>query len=158
MFKRLRRRWAHRSIRKFLEEYLPKIGLGELEKFKCLDFRFGEYSVKTNKGEYILDFWESSNSAKEFNIDLCEYKNGKWERITFSITGNIFFKITPYEYTIDRVDKRQVTRLSDGETEIWPLGKASHYDNKCTIYRMPIIDSEFVDLTRVIQLTKNYYY
>ena len=156
MFRRLRRRWAHKSIRKFLTEYLPDIGLGHLNEFKCLNFKFGEYAVITTKGEYKMSFWELSYSAKEFHIDLCEYKDEKWERITISITGNIFFKITPYEYTIDRVDKRQVTRLSDGETEIWPLGKASHYDDKCTVYRKPIIDSEFVDLTRVIQLTKNY--
>ena len=70
---------------------------------------------------------------------------------------NIFFKITPYEYTIDRVDKRQVTRLSDGETEIWPLGKDSHgCDDKYTVYRKPIMNSEFVDLTRVVGLTWNY--
>ena len=157
MFRRLRRRWAHKSIRKFLREYLPDIGLGQLEEFKCQNFKFGKYSVKTTKGEYILHFWELLYSAKEFHIDLCEHKDGKWERITISITGNIFFKITPYEYTIDRVDKRQVTRLSDGETEIWPLGKDSHgCDDKCTVYRKPIMNSEFVDLTRVIGLTWNY--
>lgn len=158
MFRKLRRRWAHKSIRKFLKEYMPDIELGQLKEFKCLDFEHGEYSVETTKGEYKLYFWELLYSAKEFHIDLCKYADGKWERITFSITGNIFFKITPYEYTIDRVDKRQVTRLSDGETEIWPLGKASHYDDKCTIYRKPIMDSEFVDLSRVIRLTRNYYY
>jgi hypothetical protein len=72
-------------------------------------------------------------------------------------TGNVFFKIVPYEYTIDRIDKRQVTRLSDGQTEIWPLGKASDgCDDKCTVYRKPIMDSEYVDLSRVIGLTWNY--
>lgn len=156
MFRKLRRRWAHKSIRKFLTEYLPDIGLGQLNEFKCLNFKFGEYAVITTKGEYKMFFWELLYSAKEFYIDLCEYKGGKWERITISITGNVFFKIVPYEYTIDRIDKRQVTRLSDGQTEIWPLGKASHYDDKCTVYRKPIMDSEYVDLSRVIGLTWNY--
>ena len=159
MFRRLRRRWAHKSIRKFLKEYLPEIELGELEEFKYLDFGFGEYSVKTTKGKYNLYFWELLYSAKEFHIDFCERGDGNWERITISITGNIFFKIVPYEFTIDRNDKRQVTRLSDGETEIWPLGKNSHgYDVKCTVHRKPVMNSEFVDLARVIRLTKTYYY
>ena len=158
MFRKLRRRWAHKSIRKFLKEYLPQIGLGELEEFKCLNFEFGEYSIKTTKAEYTLNFWELLYSAKEFHIDFCERGLGNWERITISITGNIFFKIVPCEFIIDRNDKRQVTQLSDGKTEIWPLGKYSHgCDDKCTVYRKPIMNSEFVDLSRVIRLTRNYY-
>ena len=157
MLRKLRRIWAHKSIRKFLEGYLPKIGLGDLKEFKCLDFKFGRYFVETTKGGYGLTFWELQYGAKEFYIDLGKYVGGNWERITVSITGNIFFKIVPHEFTIDRTDKRQVTRLSDGESTIYPLGKDSHgCDNLYTKYRKPIIDSNVIDLSKVISLTYNY--
>ena len=158
MFRRLRRRWAHRPIRKFLSDYLPNVGLGELKSFECKNFDYGNYLVKTTKGEYMLHFWELLYSAKEFHIEVYDCVGGRWERLTISITGNVFFKITPYEYMIDREDKRQVTRLSDGESTIYPIGTASHRDDKCyTVYRKPIMNSEFVDLSRVVRLTRNYY-
>lgn len=155
MFRKLRRRWAHKSIRKFLADLLPKIGLGDLVEFKCLDFKFGDYLVKTTKGTYNLYFWELLYGAKEIYLDLYERENDIWERITFSITGNIKFKIVPSEFTIDRDGKRQVTNLLNGGSIIYPLGKNEwDEDFETCSYRWPVKSSEVVDLSKFLMISK----
>lgn len=159
MFRKLRRLWAQRSIRKFLSEYLPAIELGELKEFKCLDFKFGEYSVKTTKGEYKLHFWELLDSAKEFHIDFCEYQNREWERITCSISGIVNFIIVPKELVIDRESKRQVVNLRNGRARVYPIGnKDNEVDYEHIEYKRFIMKSNFVCIPRVIDNTNLYIY
>lgn len=147
MLRRFRRRLAYRPIKRFLKGFLPKINLGELVDFKCLDFERGGYSVVTDKGNYSLHFWELLYGAKEFYLDLYE-KCDEWERITFSIKGNVIFRIKPTEFTIDREGKRQVTNLITGKSEIYPLGKCGCDDSFIT-YSRPVIMSRMVYLSQL---------
>jgi len=159
MFRRLRRRWAQHSIRKFLEEYLPAVELGHLKEFKCLDFRLGEYSVKTTKGEYKLCFWKLIDNAKEFHLDFCEYGNREWERITFSISGIVNFVICPKELVIDRESKRQVVNLRNGRARVYPIGnKNNEVDYEHIEYKIPIMKSNFVCIPRLLDNTNLYIY
>ena len=147
MLRKLRRRLAHKSIYRFLKEFLPKVELGKLEEFRCLDFEYGRYLVVTTKGTYNLHFWELLHGAKEFYLALYE-GNGEFERITFSITGNVIFKIKPTEFMIDKDGKRQITNLVTGQSEIYPLGKYG-CDESFTTHRRPVIMSEFVDISKL---------
>ena len=156
MFRKIRRRFAHRSIRKFLEKFMPNIGLGNLNLFECEDFRLGKYAVHTSKGKYKLTFWELCYGAKEFTLEL-KYKQGEGEFITFSITGNISFNIMPETHTIDRKGERQVLDLLKGTAKVYP--KANEYENvnyKVIEYKSPVMKSEVLDLDLLVRETYEY--
>ncbi len=156
MFRKIRRRLAHRSIKKFLMEFMPSIGLGNVHLFECEDFRLGQYAVHTNKGKYKLTFWELVCGAKEFNLEL-DYKHGEGEFITFSITGNVSFAIMPETHTIDRGGERQVVDLVTGNAKIYPRGAASDTVNyKMIEYKAPIIKSNFVSYEQLFKATYDY--
>lgn len=151
MFRKLRRRFAHRSIRKFLEEFLPNIDLGEVEKFECRDFRLGDYAVHTSKGVYKITFWELCYGAKEFILNL-NYEGGKGEFIVFSITGNFLFDIKPETHTIDRNGERQVVKLAEGCVNFYPRG--SEYENRnyrMIEYKSPVMKSEIISIDKLIE-------
>ncbi len=156
MFRKIRRRFAQRSIQKFLEEFMPNIGLGNLHLFECEDFRLGQYAVHTSKGKYKLTFWELCNSAKEFTLSL-NHKQGEGEFITFSIAGNVSFNIMPETHTIDRDGERQVVDLIKGTAKVYP--SVREYENvnyKVIEYRSPIIKSEVLDLELLVRETYEY--
>lgn len=156
MFRKLRRVLAHRYIKKFLEEFIPCIGLGTVQLFECEDFRLGQYAVHTNKGKYKLTFWELCNGAKEFTLEL-NSKHGEGEFITFSIDGNVSFTIMPETHTIDKKGERQVVDLISGAAKVYP--KVCDRDNvnyKMIEYKQYVIKSEVIDIENLIKETYNY--
>ncbi len=156
MFERLRRRVAFRSIKKFLEEFLPKVGLGNVYLFECVDFRLGNYAVHTCKAKYKITFWELCNSAEEFVLEL-DYKGGEGEFITFSIKGNVKFYITPETHTIDKNGERQEVDLILGTAKVYP--KVNEKENviyKVVEYKQPIIQSQYVDMNLLLRESFNY--
>lgn len=156
MFRKLRRRLAHRSIKKFLENFLPNIGLGDVQLFECVNFELGDYAVHTSKGKYKITFWELCYGAKEFTLQL-NYKHGEGEFITFSITGNLSFDITPETHTIDRSGERQVLDLIKGTAKVYPKGSESDNVNyKVIEYKHPIMNSKILDLDLLIRETYDY--
>lgn len=155
MFRKLRRRLAHRSIKEFLVEFMPSIGLGDVQLFECEDFRLGQYAVHTNKGKYKLTFWELVSRAKEFTLEL-NYKGGEGEFITFSIDGNVSFAIMPETHTIDKKGERQVVDLISGAAKVYPRGPESDKVNyKVIEYKKPIIESEVLSIDQLIKATFN---
>ncbi len=156
MFRKIRRRLAHRSIRKFLEGFIPNIGLGNVHLFECVDFRLGEYAVHTSKGKYKITFWELCYGAKEFTLEL-NYKQGEGEFITFSITGNVSFCIMPETHTIDRNGERQVVDLIKGTAKVYPKGSESDNVNyKVIEYKQPVMRSECISIDELIKETYDY--
>ncbi len=156
MFRKIRRRFAHRSIRKFLEEFMPNIGLGEVHLFECVDFRLGDYAVHTSKGKYKITFWELCYGAKEFTLEL-NYRQGEGEFITFSITGNISFCIMPETHTIDRKGERQVLELIKGTAKVYPrVSENENVNYKAIEYKQPVMKSNVLDLELLIRETYEY--
>jgi len=156
MFRKLRRRWAYKSIQKFLTEYLPKIGLGNLESFECSHFSFGRYVVKTTKGKYEMQFGENWFKGKEFRIEIM---NGEWgfESIDFKIKGNFKFEIYPKRFTVTRDDETQITSLISGISKVYPVGekfKESEYN--FIEYKKPMKEAKFLNLSQIIVVTKDY--
>lgn len=158
MFRKLRRRWAHKSIKEFLEKYIETIDMGKLESFRCKDFRLGEYVVTISGKEYELNFWELCDSAKAFSIIL--FSNGtEAEFMRFSIKGNVFFTIIPEEYVIDHELKRQVVNLRNGRARIYPIGDRNNETNYEHIeYKNPVIGSKIVCISKVIDKSCGYVY
>ncbi|MBR6688696.1 MAG: hypothetical protein IKL68_01605 [Clostridia bacterium] len=156
MFRKIRRRLAHRHIKKFLEEFIPCIGLGEVHLFCCENFRLGQYAVHTTKGKYKLTFWELCNGAKEFTLWL-NYKQGEGEFITFSIIGNISFAIMPETHTMDKKGERQVVDLINGAAKVYPKeNKSDNVNYKMIEYKQYVMKSDVIDIENLIKETYNY--
>ena len=155
MFRKLRRRLAKRSIRKFFEEFLPNIGLGDVHLFECVDFRLGDYAVCTSKGRYKVTFWEFCDSAKEIILVL-QRKGGEGESITFSIDGNFSFAIMPETHTIDRDGARQVVDLITGNAKVYPKNEEDGVNYTIIEYKQPIMESKVISIDNLIKETYNY--
>ena len=156
MFKRLRRRIAFYSIKSFLAEFLPKVGLGEVYLFECVDFRLGNYAVHTCKGKYKITFWEFCDSAKEFKLEL-NYNGGEGEFLIFSIKGNLKFYITPKTLTIDRNGERQVVDLILGYAKVYPKVKEDEGVNYMLIeYKKPPMKSKYIDMDLLLRESFGY--
>ena len=156
MFRKLRRRLAKRSIRKFFEEFLPNIGLGDVHLFECVDFRLGDYAVCTSKGRYKVTFWELVNGAKEIILVL-RRKGGEGEFITFSIEGKLAFDIMPETHTIDRNGTRQVVDLITGNAKVYPKNEEEGRVNYTVIeYKQPIMESQVISIDNLIKETYSY--
>lgn len=148
---RIRRILAYPSIKNFLSVYLPKIGLGKLNEFKCENFTLGDYVVITQKGTYRLCFWEDVGDAKEFTLWLNE-DAGYLEAITFSILGFWKFKIQPEEMIIDRAFKREVINLQNGRAKLYMIGEKSDSVKFNYIeFKKPFLESDFLDIQNLLK-------
>lgn len=153
MYQKLRRVLAYFAIRKFLDLYLPVIGLGLPLEFKCEDFWLGQYRVYTSKWNYRLSFYEFDNKLL-FKLWLNNHVN-YLEVITFSITGFPKFKIRAEQMSIDRLTKRQVIDLQYGTSKLYQVGKISEQTKlNCIEFRKPVLKSNYVDLETVIKVSK----
>lgn len=156
MFRKLKRRFAYRHIKKFLTEFLPNIGLGYVETFVCEDFRLGQYSVCTTKEKYKLTFWELINGAKEFTLWL-NYNGGEGEFITFSIIGFFSFSIIPETHTLDVEGNRQETFLISGVAKFYPkINEGTNVNYTVIEYREPILPSTVLSLKKLKEETYSY--